>query len=424
MDRGFLEEYWLKERKDFQKFLNQRAKGRDSSVYPAPSRFVGGLKNPTLYALQRTHCYSDRQEIFWSQVPFAGSLIVVLKPVPERRFKRDHGFEAKRIPELVEFAKETGKINFVLAKTPLAYDGLDFLDPILTELKPPMGWLLPIEWTFSSEATAARYIAEFNENAQPAFEQLAAEAIARTGYVGTRDDILGHYRDIYLLLRLSRMRNTAKGVMILLRDHPLLACSVMDAYSDILFQGFFRFMPAPQNIELSSLNVFRELNELFGEKPLLKMIAPHEVGVFLMKKLTPYAPSFEAMQFLYDRYREEKLYNVMEALHNAIRSESSDLVFEKAEDMEDILDNVWKDARKVGRSAKLIDYSVSLTIGVVGPIAGQMLAGTIGLLAALGFSVGEKTVGFFDNVGLKISKRFFPSELANIYEFQKNVTKN
>jgi hypothetical protein len=42
------------------------------------------------------------------------------------------------IPELVQLSKETGRIQFTLNTNPTHYEGMDYLDPIFSELKPPM----------------------------------------------------------------------------------------------------------------------------------------------------------------------------------------------------------------------------------------------------------------------------------------------
>jgi hypothetical protein len=48
-----------------------------------------------------------------------------------------NAFEVEEIPDLIRLSNETGRIHFCLPSAALHYEGLDHLDPILQEAKPP-----------------------------------------------------------------------------------------------------------------------------------------------------------------------------------------------------------------------------------------------------------------------------------------------
>src|SRR5437879_13276652 len=123
MDKKFLAEYSSREKAAHSKFLNNVIKQKTYAQYPDASR-PGRLKNPIIQS--EPHIYSLDNEKIWSQIPFAGSLIVSLPNLPENMCLNHNGFEPSDIPKLIDLAKETGKVKFTLQGDPLSYLGLDY----------------------------------------------------------------------------------------------------------------------------------------------------------------------------------------------------------------------------------------------------------------------------------------------------------
>lgn len=75
MNKKFLAEYSSKEILAYNKFLNDLVKKPKNTVssYPTADRF-GGLKEPIVHAERYIHSF-DKEKI-WSQIPFAGTLIL------------------------------------------------------------------------------------------------------------------------------------------------------------------------------------------------------------------------------------------------------------------------------------------------------------------------------------------------------------
>jgi hypothetical protein len=422
MDRKFLEEYKNKEQEEAEKFNQRLSEGKISdSVSYTPYR-LGKLKDPVFYAFQ-TQKELDAPRVIWPQIPLAGSLIITLRALrDEKLFRENHGFDIQDIPKLVDFAKETGKVQFILAYDPTEYEGLDFLDPIFIELKPPIyGHYLP-QNLFSTEIEAKKFEAEFYQIARIRFEPYVKEVFEY--YCGSDKPKKGYLETLcedYLVLRALGKHDVAEEIMNLILDDPISAATILTAYHYSLFLPMLDGVA--RNVDLDS---FTELATHLRKEDRVSFISkikfPCEIGAFLMKKLTPYPKSFRAMEYLVDRYKQEDLYNVMEALNAAIRSKSPDLLTMKAADMGEILDNIWRDSKKIQQEIKEVDFGISLAFGVIGPVAGLLTAGVAGLLVGLGLTVAKTSIDFFGSIEEKVVKKLRPSYLVNIYNFKSQYS--
>jgi hypothetical protein len=85
----------------------------------------------------------------------------------------------------------------------------------------------------------------------------------------------------------------------------------------------------------------------------------------------------------------------------------------------EILDNVWQD-KSIPRTIKGLKIGVPLSIAVIGEIAGGNISGIGGLLAGLGFTVGNELFkASTGELNERIAKIFYRSNQANIYDFKK-----
>ena len=132
----------------------------DAEGYPDKSRF-SKTNNPLV--LCETATYRQYGEKIWSQIPFAGTLIIPLSPATEENFLREQGFDVNDIDKMINLAKDRGRIQFVLPSEPTDYEGLDHLQPIFQELRPP---ILTIPWNFL-QATKNMIIGTANSTISP-----------------------------------------------------------------------------------------------------------------------------------------------------------------------------------------------------------------------------------------------------------------
>jgi hypothetical protein len=82
-----------------------------------------------------------------------------------------HGFSASEIDRLVDFARETKRVTFVLNDDAREFVGLDFLDPIFTEMQPTMDNVLPTSLFAERLDEYMRYRDEFDTLARVKFYQ-------------------------------------------------------------------------------------------------------------------------------------------------------------------------------------------------------------------------------------------------------------
>ena len=115
-------------------------------------------------------------------------------------------------------------------------------------------------------------------------------------------------------------------------------------------------------------------------------------------------------------------------MNEAIVANNPDIVNKSAEELSEILDNVWND-KTIPRRIEGLKVGVPVSMAAIGGIvAGLPGAAGSGFLADLGIKVAEKTVEKFFGVkgeGLseRISKLRTKSYQANVYDFKKKYGK-
>jgi hypothetical protein len=131
LNKEYLTDYGERERNCFGAFLKDLNDGRidELSQYPPLGRFPK--------AEAPLACVHPLLSNIYSIIPFYGTTIIYVMPSSKSMFQSQNGFSPDDINKLVDFAKETGKMQFILAAEPEFYEGLDFLDPLFTELRVP-----------------------------------------------------------------------------------------------------------------------------------------------------------------------------------------------------------------------------------------------------------------------------------------------
>jgi hypothetical protein len=127
------------------------------------------------FPLARAFSYSSS---VYSIIPFYGTTVIFIKPGSKSQFQLRHDFSLEDLDKLLDFAKSSGKVQFVLSARPIYYEKLDFLDPLFTELKVPEHIMLPADF-FADKKTIDKSVDEFRTIARLGFENAIKNWVTR-----------------------------------------------------------------------------------------------------------------------------------------------------------------------------------------------------------------------------------------------------
>jgi hypothetical protein len=404
MEDEFLRDYEQHELEEWNKYAKTTIDGKPSheSIYPPLSRF---------WKLSKPYAFFCGGNSIYPQIPLYGSLIIPIIPMREKQFGDYHGFNPSQIDALIDFCKETGKIQFALSTQPTDYRELDFLEPIICDLKPP--WLLTPRLPNSKLQEKA--CVEFDTLAGIQFiqwwDQLYRDAGAtERAAVGTYESM----RDAYALLREKGLTEIATDIENSLVEDPPRAHDLLTVFSTLIFEPSAHPFKAIENYDRAffASMIRTGANYGFGSKITL----PCEIGTFLLENLTFFPESLEACKDVISRYDHRDLHRVMAALSDGACSRNEELVRAKSADLNDAFRMVWEDADDIKRHAELAKFLIPVIIGVMGMI----LDPSLGLLGSLGFYIAEKTADMRgQSLSQRLAKSIAPSYAATIYDFKK-----
>jgi hypothetical protein len=121
MDKEYLEDYQAKEREEYYTQVIKKIENgtfdfsRDK--YPSDNRFE--RINRPVTDCNAFFCFAEDR---WDQVPYNGTTIIPIEANPSSIFEKFY-FKVSEIPELIDFIKETGKIQIALQDEPTLYEG-------------------------------------------------------------------------------------------------------------------------------------------------------------------------------------------------------------------------------------------------------------------------------------------------------------
>jgi hypothetical protein len=355
----------------------------------------------------------------YPQIPFCGSLIIQIPPLPKQTFEAEFG-SLTEIPRIVDFAKDTGKIQFEIIAPPTYYEDLDFLDPIFLELNPPYACGIPTEVFFSQR--------EFTQFTKCFF------SLAHLGFLGwlKKQPIVLQAGKDGLILTLLNMEVTY--AFLKHNKHPLaeeienqLIDNYGNAFSLLLLSRIF-ITDRIRSMRHDSLNFSLEDLKLQDALTMGSKISPinfpYEIGKFLMTKLT-YAPlSLDACKELIYHYEAYDLRKVQQALNEAIINTKPDLLKEKSDALSEILDNIWND-KTLERKIKAIQTGLPLSMAAIGSVAAGPIGAAGGFLAGLGYNVLDKTIDLGTNgFSERLAKISSKSYQVNIFDFKKKISRS
>lgn len=430
LDREYLEDYEQKEIDEFERLVRRKIQDGQFSFerdkYPPKERFEK-LQKPV--ALASSH--SSLKENIWGQVPFSGSLILLLPPCTKRDFET-YFFKMSEIPEIVDFIKKTGKLQVALYANPKMYAGLEYLNPFF-ELNPPVYSMTPLSvFGNKCEITDAGKIFD----AIPHFRE-----ILHVAYPSAPLDLfslrLEKTIETYIVLKLGHY-SVVKDVEEIMMIRPLEADMLLSFCKSFIVDPLRDMRSKLRNLTLEELRSAVDILPFLYQPK--KMRFPCEIGKFLLKKLTYAAQDMRACNYLVDNYKAYDLQKVQESLNEAIVTNHPDIVTKEAKELYEILGNVWDD-KTIPRRIENIKIGVQVSIAAVGGVAGGITGGLLGgpegaviggtagvgigdFLTRLGFKVGEKAVEkFFSVKGEELTERLAKlrtrSYQANVYGFKK-----
>ncbi len=406
----FLQDYEKHEEENINKYISRLDQGKitQNEKYPPKDRFIK-LKEPV----------ADPYTNIWGIVPFYGSTLVKLIPKDNKQeFDVGHewlGFNSRKIDEMIDFQKETGKIQFTLTTPPTYYKNLDFLEPLFNELKPPI-----IQYDSVSAVgyeLDKKYKIEFETLAQHGFNyfvKCVTESFGNTNPAYTLAK-LEDYSSRYSVLKANGYEELADEIGTLMIIEPEKA---------LLYLILFGFLIAnPQKSLLKPIcnynkNFMENVNE-FGRSYGIEINhdIPYEIGKFLLNKIVFYPETIDGCKKIVQEHDHHELYKVLGALNKGVGKKNIDIIDDKKNNMSEILDNIWNDSNKIKRKSDGIRYAVPLSVGLIGGLAEGMPG--LGIMAGLGLSACDTIWGIQSgSASEKIAKYVSPNHLVSIYDFK------
>jgi hypothetical protein len=418
LDNEYLENYQRREDEEYERLVLKKIEDGtidyEQDKYPPDNRFIN-LQRPITDSTA-FGCFAEDR---WSQIPFSGSTILNLDACPPKEFERFY-FKISEIPKVIDFIKETGKIQITLQQNPIFYEGLDYLDPFFKELEPP--FFRGINYTaFGSETEIKHCLDSFRTLAGYKFYDFYNQVIERN--CKTRNyskksmsETFTEYRLMYTVLKL-RFPKIALEIEDSMIDNPCKTLLLLNVSSNFILDPI-------RDLRCDWLtHSFEEIQ--MGKRMLGNAINPNEIrfpceiGKFLINKMTVAPTGLRACNEIIDHYKSYDLQKVNSALNKAILENDFDIIENNAKALSELLDNVWSD-KGITRRIKGLKIGLPLSIVATGKLIASSVGGLGGLLAGLGFDLGAKIFeAKTDGLNEKIAKRFSGSYLADIYDFRK-----
>nr|WP_320160942.1 hypothetical protein [uncultured Methanoregula sp.] len=371
-------------------------------------------------SLEQNKCVSDRIETIrrplffvdsncslWSQIAFSGSVVFPVSPSTQENFENLWHISPKQMPDFIQFAKETKKIQFVLTDFPMAFSKCDYLEPILQEFSPPV-------YSAHKEDLGEKYKdlrascsdeIHFLAEISPEWKYFMAICSGRS--------LLEKTITSYTTLRHMGFNEMADIFIENFLSDPKFSLDYIETANKFLINPSVN--PLQANLTLSIKTIHDANNLGIGNRLLPNIISFPEVGSFLMNKCTHYPESLESCKKLIDRYEDNDLYTVYSDLNNAIIDRTDMTIMQKRNEMGEILDNVWEDTTLKSNVATY-HMGIKATCGIVG----YSLGGALGLLASLGLECLDKSnSNYIEQFSELIAKKVAQPYMATIYDFKK-----
>jgi hypothetical protein len=405
-----LQDYQREEREQIQAFLKLVSEGRFQSadIFPPEKRF----KN-----LHFPITYRGSAEIpIWPLVAFSGSAIIPIMPIEKEQFESFHKFKISDIEQMVSFAEDTGKLQFLLMRQPTDYYKLDFLEPIFKRLKPPQFMGIPI-YEYAKHDVLSQYYKEFTAIANSGFR----DYVRRVSNVGHNkrafDSLMTNLQGNYMMLRAISNIEFSEEFAQLFRSDFENAGKLLEIIDILVLRPLRNPLKCMDAYPLEMIRIGQSLGLDNAFKSNMRF--PCELGRLLMQKITCYPESLEACKQITARYDDQDVIKLLQAVNEGVIKNNPEIVEKTEKELSAALDNIWND-KSLLRRINGIRFGVPLILGAIGTVAGGLSGGYAGLLSGLGFDAADKLFEYRgDAFSEKISKFLTPSYQAIIFDFQK-----
>jgi len=381
------------------------------------------------YQLREPLAISAAFESIWPQIPLYGTLIIRLSPLQENRFGGFHGFEARDVNRLVDFARDTRRVAFVLEENPREYADLNFLDPIFSELKPRK--LLSALDSLSAEDIAKFKLGleEFDALAGIRFnnfiKQLTSQLTGRLGPSATYDSVISGNRNGFSYLKMFGYEELTDFIGDVIVDDPQRAIGLISLFRELVTGPRTGIFGAIQNVGRTLIDDPKLTYDLPKSAALglhRDRILPVEIGKFLMNKLTLSPDSFEGCRDVCLRYDQTEIQNTIHDLEQAVTTGDRQMIQGSAKTLSDALDQIWAESNVYEERRKLASVgigAISIAPAIVGTAAGG-IAGVGGLLMSAGLVSAEKILDAkSESMSDRLAKFVTPNYLVNVFKFKK-----
>jgi hypothetical protein len=407
-----IEAYW-------QKTAQSPGPTRSNLPYPPTERFRTG---------RRPNALSGDCNI-WGTIPFHGSVLSPLASAgtPEK-FDWLHGplgLSARKMPDVLEFAQDMGRLAFFLVDPAPSYARMEYLEPLIRELKPPhLVTILPED---RISKTSLRGESE-------AFDDIAGDSIMRylVGFELARQSVdpmelashdYANLRQTYVVLRTLGPTELVLETERHVRLEPGRAVRLLEMCKNLLIgpaldrTGMTRVFPADE-LAASAADASGQLAQNSPET------IPYEVGKFVLSSTVMYPETIDGCKRVIEEYDEVELSTVQSALTKAIRSSDVEAINASSLQLTTACTEAWKRASRISVLEKVAGTAPVALFGAIGAAVSGLPG--VGVMAALGLAVGDKFLG--DRIGSSASSLLLPlladPSLLTVYDFQKRLPRS
>ena len=348
--------------------------------------------------------------LLWSQIAFSGTVVFPLHPFPKDVFEKGWNMSINEIPEFVKFAKETKKVQFILTAPPTKYSKLKYLDPIFREFQPPLYTQCELENNILEDLfKSCRDELNLHFDISDKWNYLKLSN-------GGQNIITNIIRE-YTLLRHFGFNESADVFIDNIIVEPEFAQNYLSTVYDLFVEPIIDPFKANPSFSLETLQNANQMG-ISTAIPIKNQHIP-EVGSFLLKKTIHYPESLEACKYLISRYEENDLYQVYNALNEAVLDRNQNLVMQKQSEMGEVLENIWTDADLIKTNALTYRTGIEIACGTIGYLFGDLNGG---FLSTMGIkTINSIASNFFEEFYELIAKKITTPYLATIYDFKKKM---
>jgi len=406
MDFEYLNDYHEKEIEKFDLYIKSTPQDQLlKKEYPPKTRF------PKIHDFF-TYATMGLNESIWTQAPYTGSLLVPLIPTKDPDvFEKFHKISISQIPEIVDFVKETGKIQFYLEGSPRDYVGLDFLDPIFNDLEPPV---LFSNEPYLKDPTINRAKLEFHDLMKCTDFNGYVKRLFPDLNLVSRRDLFDHFLKSFVRMRFYKFDTIADSFVDTVAVNPEYAFSLLRLSNQLLTEPLSQTLKGNHNYSTNDINEFKRVIKGKNTKYLKQFKYPCEIGTFLSNKKVHYADSFSACKSMIFHYDEKDLKTVFDAISIGIQEKKPDQVMGDINELNQLLDKIWSETDAIRKQKKIIKGELSVAFGLVG----FGLSVETGFLASLGVIGVSSTTNFMDELTDFITKHTLKAHLSTIYDFE------